>query len=556
MGVEQILQKWRKLPPATPPASAPARSSTPPPAEEACAAVFRYGELLPLDERLRNMISRERYFTSVVIATRRSPIKAMRELRHSLAKIWLFLACCFSLYAAVLVGCASLEIDSWCAGGAGEGGGEGGYSDYWPSTLNGTATLLLAFYCNTSINMYQGAFYACKEFKQCVEGLMILTCGCLDGADAAAHAMGFASVEKVLVEIWRCVNMIHLAEYTLADAKHTTYGVDNFLLPVSEAFGPFDGVHERGMLRADEWRRISSQCAPPPPRSSSRSWSRRRSDATPRRKSAAAGLPAAASRHFQLKLHRLLSRCVAHRLTGTAWPVWGAALAALRLSAERVQQRAMYRMPRVYRQSVKFVVILALGVDSLALATEMARLFREGHAHAWLVAALGTALAAVLLLFALLLIDSAMDMELPFGSGLLDMPVLSYVTQTAEATALMIEQLHTVRASLPQLAAEAPPAAKPPLEAGGAEEQRRRVHAVEERSAWLDGRVTAQADALEKVLAEVAGALGTIARAVCEKERAAEQRGDRGLTIAQAIDGTHAEAKESVESLGGPYLEA
>eukprot|EP00966_Prymnesium_polylepis_P203307 4709921-Prymnesium_polylepis.1 len=59
----------------------------------------------------------------------------------------------------------------------------------------------------------------------------------------------------------------------------------------------------------------------------------------------------------------------------------------------------MFRLPRIYRDTVCFVTRLALAYDVCALAVMVGNLFQarpldyEGHPHAWITAILATALS-------------------------------------------------------------------------------------------------------------------------------------------------------------------
>ena len=76
------------------------------------------------------------------------------------------------------------ELDDWCSGEPEDSTVQSGYRGYWPLALNGMATLLLAFYCNSSIGMYASSYFACQEHKRRVIDLITLAAGCLTGSEA------------------------------------------------------------------------------------------------------------------------------------------------------------------------------------------------------------------------------------------------------------------------------------------------------------------------------------------------------------------------------------
>ena len=75
-------------------------------------------------------------------------------------------------------------------------------------------------------------YLACQQGKQRIIDLMTL---------AVAEMGDQPNGQEVLMELWRCVNLCNLATYCLADKTRTVYSFGNFLLPVSEAFGLYDG---------------------------------------------------------------------------------------------------------------------------------------------------------------------------------------------------------------------------------------------------------------------------------------------------------------------------
>ena len=159
----------------------------------------------------------------------------------------------FVVYAAVATSCYAIELDdggaSFCDGGPRVNGALiFDWHAYWPSILNTLATLLLAFYCNVCLSNYQGAYVTCQRAKTAV----------LDFIALAVGQLGDRPVNRpLLIELWRAANLVHVATFVLADKARAVYSFENFVLPVSEAFGEWNGADRRGMFTAEELRMVS-----------------------------------------------------------------------------------------------------------------------------------------------------------------------------------------------------------------------------------------------------------------------------------------------------------
>lgn len=121
-----------------------------------------------------------------------------------------------------------------------------------------------------------------------------------------------------------------------------------------------------------------------------------------------------------------------------------AVLLKLRASSEAMKQRALYRLPRVYRSAVWFLVVAALLVDTFLLGSRSARLLggavahTEWRPHAYFGAALGLALNVVLSWFVTLLLLALSNMENPFGREWLDLCGLCNSISAAEMSLKMV----------------------------------------------------------------------------------------------------------------------
>ena len=68
-----------------------------------------------------------------------------------------------------------------------------------------------------------------------------------------------------------------------------------------------------------------------------------------------------------VRMYRLVEGCLKAGASKVAWPVYGAALKQIRATSDALKRKALFRMPRVYRDAVKFVVFLTLFCDTFVL---------------------------------------------------------------------------------------------------------------------------------------------------------------------------------------------
>jgi hypothetical protein len=352
-------------------------------------------------------------------------------------------------------------------------------ASYWPVALNSLAALMLAFYANTCLGIYKESYSACQAMRAAVIDMVTLACGTIK----REH-------REVLFEFWRCANLLNLCTFVLADKSRETYSFDEFLVPVAEAFGKYDGREHLGMLRASEMRevhghrRLSMDRAEQPSLSSPvphvcaddangkfRNADDTTRDTKPRRgtgdmlaadkapRCTKQGLARSSTLSNQrgdtqskaailhscisLRLYRLVSHVVDLKLANVAWPVWGNEMRKLLQCSDSVRAIALFRFPRVYRDSVKYFVGLTICVDTLALSARMGQLFQEEYEYRWISGACMFLFDAIVVTFAAFIVSCCMLMEQPFGSDSIDMPGLSYATAAAEISLEIVTESYT-----------------------------------------------------------------------------------------------------------------
>ena len=130
------------------------------------------------------------------------------------------------------------------------------WGDFRPTVLTTVASLLLAFYSNVCINLYQQAYLSAQDLRRSVFDVVTLAVGALGRGQRS---------QAVLNDIWRCANLIHASAYVLSDKARKVYSFESFMLPVGRAYGPWDGSEQLGMFRQGIVREASiRQHAPLP----------------------------------------------------------------------------------------------------------------------------------------------------------------------------------------------------------------------------------------------------------------------------------------------------
>ena len=452
---------------------------------------LRYGHSMPADSRLKDIMNREDYFLHVLLS-KHLTYRTIGQMAwvtikspHRLA----FLAFLAGMYVTVMAICSAPGDggDSMCSGGpspAHESLRDErpilSFSDYRPAIMNSLATLLLAFYCNVAVSNYRDTYFACLALKHSVLDLTRLATGTMIDKP---HA------REVLLDIWRCANIVHACAYALADRGRVTYSFNNFVLPVCESFGAHDGRDRIGMFRQSELDRLRAMNAPewgrgvpalramPPV---ARSLGRGRPSAVvteltnvqpaeparglgleshpsvgdvgdgadaadsldmpdfTSRQAYVRSLASDASQLYATRLFAVVQRAAADGLTKAAWPVWGGSLNRLCHAASYLEQRGLYRLPAIYRASVQCIVSLTIACDVFIMGTVVGRLFQSAYGFAWFDAILASVATFAMVTVVFLLVNGCADMELPLGSDPMDLPGLSYVAGAADMTLRVI----------------------------------------------------------------------------------------------------------------------
>ena len=129
------------------------------------------------------------------------------------------------------------------------------------------------------------------------------------------------------------------------------------------------------------------------------------------------------------------------KLSKAAWPAWNTVLVSVRKASETMKQQALFRLPRVYRYSVKYLVASAIVTDSFILGARAGRLIsyaRSHHewlGHAWFGSVVGFALNLLAVYFVSLLVQGLAIMEMPFSSDTLDSNTSCHRTKPGLVTA-------------------------------------------------------------------------------------------------------------------------
>ena len=395
----------------------------------------RIGSDLDKDPRLRAVHRRESFLFDVLIPRDLSWRNGIWHICTYLSQrtSWTFFLCVLLSFGFSLSICAHPEVGTteFCVGGPLKADGAPvflTYASYWPSFMNSLAVLLLSFYANASLGRYIGAYDACQDLKAAV--VNVVTC-VMGTTDEQMEHCDFA------IEMWRAVNLIHCCTYVLADKHRKDYSFYSFLIPVSEAYGYYDGVTWFGMLRGDERDALYAKKLVEPGSSLS--------DKRGHVQSKAALLNGA----LNVRLKRLVHDAMKRGITSAPWPMWAPELRSLRAASDQLKQRALFRIPRVYRASVHCVVFATLICDTFVLGSQIGRLFFEGYEYAWFALLLTVLLYSGVVCACTSLVEACDCMENPFGHDLLDMPALSFVCGTAETTLRMLP--HAARTEDPRI---------------------------------------------------------------------------------------------------------
>ena len=318
------------------------------------------------------------------------------------------------------------------------------------------------------------------------------------------------------MEMWRCVNLLHLCSYVIADKQRSTYNVDHFLVPVGLCYGEWDGESKFGMLTLDELDAlcggktplaeirarhdmnygvksksniaVAARSGPSPsslkptstkvPDSSNRRSGKvhdkeresiRRDKGNRNRAAETRGSSSNVTHGFEsraasiansrgdvsspaavmhaalgVRLYMLVDLVLQEKLSRAAWPAWNSLLMKIRTKTEKLKQRALFRLPRIYQTSVRFLVAASLLTDTYLLGSHAARLLRNADSnsgwaqHAYFGMAIDLLLNILLTWCIFVFLTAIQDMQTPYGGKKLDMPGLSYVCGAAEASLRMM----------------------------------------------------------------------------------------------------------------------
>lgn len=122
-----------------------------------------------------------------------------------------------------------------------------------------------------------------------------------------------------------------------------------------------------------------------------------------------------------VRLYQLVDLVIKEKLSCAAWPAWNAVCMKLRGNSERLKQRALFRLPRIYQASVRFLVASTILTDTFLIASHAARLLRNANSdegwryHAYLGALIDFVLNLLLTWCLAVFLDAITDMQTPFG---------------------------------------------------------------------------------------------------------------------------------------------
>ena len=380
------------------------------------------------------------------------------------------------------------------------------FIEYGPSLINALATLMLSFYANVCMGLYKEGYFACQALKESVLDITAVVVGTIP-PQMRELRMEFWRVVNlyhlcayVLADKTRQTYNLDNFLLPVATAYGDYDGRDKFGMLTADELGvlasdPAAIMSRRQFHRADgravwamraesrrdtkvldkerhalEKEKTRAKRKPPPHKGSSgKAWEAAAQTATPEAVAPSApGAPAPAMPAWMsskglinsrgdvtsntamlhaalgVRMYMLVDLALEEKLSRAAWPVWNALCLKLRTSTEALKQRALFRLPRIYQASVRFLVSCALLTDTFLLASHAARLVRHGRTdgawlgHAWFGALLDVALNLTLTWCLSVFLNAISDMQNPFGSETLDMPGLSYVCASSEMSLRMV----------------------------------------------------------------------------------------------------------------------
>ena len=212
------------------------------------------------------------------------------------------------------------------------------------------------------------ALFQCRESVRGIMGMAVGTMG---------HR---PSSRPVLMEFWRCVNLVHVATFdaaTIGHRMHDALSVRYFMKPFANHFGWSDREHSADSPRSAETppgRRKSVADA------SERKWcGMLRANEVQLIDAIVEGCDETDDNSGELiqqlffsRLYQLVQYSMDQQLCHVTWPAWQAALLQLRSSHEAMSSLAAYEFPVPYKVAVQGIVYLSLVVDGFIVGSHVA----------------------------------------------------------------------------------------------------------------------------------------------------------------------------------------
>ena len=212
------------------------------------ATKIRYGVEIDTCASLAKMRKRESFFLKVAVPWRQSWRQWFRfaKVRVGSKRVWPMIVTVQLLFVGVTAACSQNAAGDACEQ----------LSQAFPALFYSMAGFFVAFYANQSLGIYREAFAACEDLRASVVDLLKVIQSTTVDPDSDPERR-----KALLLECWRTANLFHVATYLLADRTRKTYSWEGFLIPVSSAFGEYDGGEKLGMLRRWEIAALSASIA-------------------------------------------------------------------------------------------------------------------------------------------------------------------------------------------------------------------------------------------------------------------------------------------------------
>ena len=174
---------------------------------------LNYGMGLARDPRVLSTLQRESFFLTVLRPRSDTCSIAIRSLvsYFTLPRVAI-LSALLGLFVSVSIACANADPNelgnTFCTGGPLGTGIT--FSDYRPVILNSLAAMVLSFYVSAVVNEYKATYYACGLLRS--QLVQFTTFSTAEMSDQPGGS-------EVLFDIWRSLNLMHIATYCLADKR-------------------------------------------------------------------------------------------------------------------------------------------------------------------------------------------------------------------------------------------------------------------------------------------------------------------------------------------------